>query len=293
MVLFMKSRALKFLVLILSASPLVACTGYSLQELKTATPKGTPLQAALAMRYLKYSEEQAAAYDWGDSTYFADKGLQAAYGADVAPEGLERWAIPEDSRGELETARAQLMEVLAGPAVSQQPQLVADAQYYYDCWVENTDDGWQPDAIAWCRDGYETAMTTLLPAGGMKANDELLESGYDTERKAYIVFFGTNNDGLDDRGERMVEGVVNDLQQQPDEDYVITLNGHADTAGGERYNLALSNRRADAVKAALLARGIRKALIRSFGFGETDPVVPTEDGVSEPKNRRVEIYLGD
>lgn len=71
----------------------------------------------------------------------------------------------------------------------------------------------------------------------------------------------------------------------------IIATGHADRSGPDAYNLALSQRRAAAVKQALLAHGMAEADIGLDAKGESDPLVPTEDGVREPQNRRVEVVL--
>jgi OmpA-OmpF porin, OOP family len=55
--------------------------------------------------------------------------------------------------------------------------------------------------------------------------------------------------------------------------------------------MGLSRRRADAVAAELVRRGVPKSEIFVTAFGETHPLVPTADGVREPQNRRVEIIL--
>jgi outer membrane protein OmpA-like peptidoglycan-associated protein len=71
----------------------------------------------------------------------------------------------------------------------------------------------------------------------------------------------------------------------------ITATGHADRSGPENYNMALSLRRANVVKDALVRDGVPATAISVIGKGETQPLVPTADGVREPQNRRVEIVL--
>jgi outer membrane protein OmpA-like peptidoglycan-associated protein len=71
----------------------------------------------------------------------------------------------------------------------------------------------------------------------------------------------------------------------------ITATGHADRSGPENYNMALSLRRANAVKDALVRNGVPATAITVIGKGETQPLVPTADGVREPQNRRVEIVV--
>jgi len=71
----------------------------------------------------------------------------------------------------------------------------------------------------------------------------------------------------------------------------ITATGHTDTSGPENYNMALSLRRANAVKDALVQNGVPATAIAVVGRGEQGLLVPTPDGVREPQNRRVEIVL--
>lgn len=71
----------------------------------------------------------------------------------------------------------------------------------------------------------------------------------------------------------------------------ITATGHADTSGSPAYNVALSERRAKAVKAALLSMGFNDGEVVVMFKGEAEPLVPTGDGVKEPQNRRVEILM--
>ena len=71
----------------------------------------------------------------------------------------------------------------------------------------------------------------------------------------------------------------------------ITATGHTDTSGPEAYNMALSLRRANAVKDALVRNGVPATAITVIGKGETGLLVPTADGVREPQNRRVEIVI--
>jgi hypothetical protein len=71
----------------------------------------------------------------------------------------------------------------------------------------------------------------------------------------------------------------------------ITATGHTDTSGPDGYNMALSLRRANAVKNALVQQGVPATAISVVGRGEQSPLVQTGDGVREPQNRRVEIVM--
>ena len=63
------------------------------------------------------------------------------------------------------------------------------------------------------------------------------------------------------------------------------------TSGAASYNMGLSIRRAEAVRAALVSQGMFESDISVIGLGEEDPLVATADGVREPQNRRVSIEL--
>jgi outer membrane protein OmpA-like peptidoglycan-associated protein len=71
----------------------------------------------------------------------------------------------------------------------------------------------------------------------------------------------------------------------------ITATGHTDTSGPEAYNMALSLRRANTVKDALVRNGVPAQAITVIGRGEAGLLVQTGDGVREPQNRRVEIVI--
>ena len=71
----------------------------------------------------------------------------------------------------------------------------------------------------------------------------------------------------------------------------IKATGHTDTSGPDTYNMALSLRRANAVKDALVRDGVPERDISVVGLGESQPMVKTADGVREAQNRRVEIVI--
>lgn len=71
----------------------------------------------------------------------------------------------------------------------------------------------------------------------------------------------------------------------------VRVTGYADRSGSDRYNQGLSERRAAEVKSYLLQHGVQANAISTQGLGESNPRVPTADGVRELQNRRVEITI--
>ena len=69
----------------------------------------------------------------------------------------------------------------------------------------------------------------------------------------------------------------------------LTLEGHADERGGREYNLALGQKRAEAVARSLELLGVGSAQVESVSFGEERPAVQGHDEAAWAKNRRVEL----
>jgi OOP family OmpA-OmpF porin len=71
----------------------------------------------------------------------------------------------------------------------------------------------------------------------------------------------------------------------------LRIEGHCDIRGSYDYNMKLSQRRADAVKAYLVSKGIAAERLRAVGYGFTRPAAPNDSPENMAKNRRVELSL--
>jgi OOP family OmpA-OmpF porin len=105
----------------------------------------------------------------------------------------------------------------------------------------------------------------------------------------YLVFFDFDSSQLTPDAQAIVASAAADALSGGSPRLDVT--GHTDRSGSDAYNQALSIRRATAVQNALIANGVSAALIVIRGAGESEPLVPTADGVREPQNRRVEIVI--
>jgi len=74
-------------------------------------------------------------------------------------------------------------------------------------------------------------------------------------------------------------------------EYNLIINGHTDNVGKPESNMILSQKRADAVKAYLVNKGIDASRMKAFGFGETKPVENNNTPAGRAKNRRVEFVV--
>jgi outer membrane protein OmpA-like peptidoglycan-associated protein len=98
------------------------------------------------------------------------------------------------------------------------------------------------------------------------------------------VFFDVNSSVLKPGGYAELDRVANVLNQYPQT--MIRVEGHTDQTGSEQYNLQLSERRANAVKNALIQKGVDPGRVSAIGMGMCCPV--SSDNAA---NRRVSMVL--
>jgi OOP family OmpA-OmpF porin len=259
---------------------LAGCASNIKQMEEVQATGGTPFTQALTEEYRSFVAHEKDERDWSAADYFAIKGLAAAGGQVVLPEAVGD--VGEHGPA-LTDARAKLMAALDGGARDSNPQVAARAQRAWDCWNhEAEEDNWYEaitdDHVKPCRDEFEAAMAQLTPppVAGAAPNE-------------YIVLFDFDKSNINKAGKAVLEQVLADAAKMGG--VKISATGHADRSGSEDYNMALSLRRADSVREALIAGGVSADAITVAGRGESEPAVPTADGVKEQANRRVVIVL--
>ena len=258
---------------------LAGCASNIKQMEEVQATGGTPFTQALTEEYRSFVAHEKDERDWTAADYFAIKGLAAAGGQVVLPE--EVGDVGEHQHA-LTDGRARLMAALDGGARDSNPQVAARAQRAFDCWNhEAEEDNWYEsitdDHVKPCRDEFEAAMAQLTPPPMTAAPNE------------YIVLFDFDKSNINKAGQAVLNQVLADAAKAGG--VKISATGHADRSGSEDYNMALSLRRADSVREALIAGGVSADAITVAGRGESEPAVPTADGVKEQANRRVVIVL--
>ncbi|WP_093298191.1 OmpA family protein [Sphingomonas sp. NFR04] len=106
----------------------------------------------------------------------------------------------------------------------------------------------------------------------------------------YIVFFDWNKSDITPEAASILDNAISNYADCSNTKVVIA--GYTDRSGSASYNVGLSQRRADTVRSYMGGKGIPDAAMQAQGFGESNPRVPTADGVRELQNRRVEITYG-
>jgi outer membrane protein OmpA-like peptidoglycan-associated protein len=104
------------------------------------------------------------------------------------------------------------------------------------------------------------------------------------------VLFDTGKAQLNPGAARKLDQLAQFLADHPERR--VQIDGFTDSVGTESYNQSLSQQRADAVKSALVTRGIDPNRIESQGYGKGFPVADNADAGGRQLNRRVEVVIG-
>ncbi|HUP30478.1 MAG TPA: OmpA family protein, partial [Usitatibacter sp.] len=102
-------------------------------------------------------------------------------------------------------------------------------------------------------------------------------------------YFLEGSDELTDNSRADLDKMIGELKGRPLPE--VAVIGHTDTVGTDEYNDRLSLARAERLREIMLGLGIPVARIEAAGRGKRELLVPTDDNVPEPRNRRVEISV--
>ena len=135
------------------------------------------------------------------------------------------------------------------------------------------------------RDGAaDGAGTSGAQQGGM-SGDALNDPSSPLYKK--IVYFDLDSSEVKQEDRATVSAHAKHLADNPEE--LVTLEGHADERGSREYNLALGERRGNAVRQLLMAEGASAKQIQVVSYGEEKPVDAGHEESSWSQNRRVEF----
>jgi OOP family OmpA-OmpF porin len=211
-------------------------------------------------------------FDLGPVTLYGGGGLGVA--------NVEFYTANDGTSG-FDTALA--WQGIAGLAYNVTQQLAVTAEYRYFSTFESLsfDDQFTDDFDLSNHSGLIGVRYTFAPPAPVA--QEVVQA------KSYLVFFDFDSSQLTADAQSIVASAAADALAGGSPRLDVT--GHTDRSGSDAYNQALSIRRATSVQNALIAGGVPAGIIVIRGAGESEPLVPTADGVREPQNRRVEIVI--
>lgn len=144
--------------------------------------------------------------------------------------------------------------------------------------------------------GGNTEKTITLQVGGQPPTlaEEELAGKTAAEQFAYFVkpvFFEYDSSELEDEAKLTLDGNIRWLVRSENKGFGVVLEGHTDERGTAEYNLALGDKRAQVVRAYMVARGVDPSRLVTVSLGEENPFDPrpTEDAYA--LNRRVHFVL--
>lgn len=251
---------------------------------------GSEFDVALSRKYVGLADRLYGS----KSRHFAQKALDNASGGKAKPE-----SITGEKSAELKKAKARLDRVLSTRNKKSFPGSTAEAQVAFDCWVAKgkaepakvykgpksgvefvtrptgKSGAWSLSSSAsTCKDDFNTAASTV---------EQLSKKYGKGEFTPFVIRFAPNSAKLDGKGEAKVKDAA--LYVKNFGAASITVEGHADKRGDEKANLALSQNRADAVKASLAKAGVTGARITVKAQGES------KASKSDAEARRVQIIV--
>lgn len=103
------------------------------------------------------------------------------------------------------------------------------------------------------------------------------------------LLFGVDKSDLNSTATANIDELAATLKKYDDTE--ILIEGHTDSDGNDDHNMQLSERRANSVKARLIAQGITPGRLTTVGYGEAQPVADNGSANGKAQNRRVEIAI--
>lgn len=188
---------------------------------------------------------------------------------------LASCAATGENTGQEQTAGAQ-PDATAQPGITAQPEQEVYSYPY----------GQSPSLETY--DTFDTRGGAAAYAGGRPGQAGAgAGAGGGVASADRIVYFSYDSANVLPESRTIIESNARSLAKNPQ--IVTQLEGHTDERGSREYNIALGERRANAVRQTMIAMGVSPQQIRVVSFGEERPVAPGHDEHSYALNRRVEI----
>lgn len=261
--------------------------GNSLEGAVTGAEPSTEFGKVLKAEYIAFARREAEEwYDFFDADFFAKKAAKVAENETILPEDPANWRFDAEEIAQKRAVRDELIALLDDGNREAKPNAAAIAQARYDCWIEESEEGWQTDLISQCWQEFEAAMSELRAAEPKEA--AAAPAPVAAAPRLFTIFFDFDSTAITPVSERVLDAAA---QQWASSMSNVTVVGHTDAAGTVSYNKGLSERRASVALSELTKRGVTGDMVDSEAVGESDLLIPTPDGVREPRNRRVTISI--
>ncbi len=273
----------------LAATMLAGCNGFELRNAQSLAAPGETFDRSLFAGYISLATSEYEEGDYRDSDKFAVRAAKVSDGRIVAPEEIAMRALPKDKLGAMTDARKRLVAALVSGAREKAPATAANAQIRFDCWMQEQEENFQPDHIAYCRDGFLSAMARIEAAMTPPPKPVAAKPAPKPAKQVFVVYFPFDSDQITPAAKRLILDAIDAAKTMGPTR--IAVFGHTDTAGPRRYNAVLAEARMRVVAKELANAGFAEGRMNLGSFGEMLPAVATGDGVRSQKNRRAVIEI--
>lgn len=261
---------------------LAACANtYEVNKVSKMAVQGDAFATDLHKRYIERAQFEMGEGNWSSVAFFNTRAEMAAMGNSPAAQMPSERNLKVDADA-INMAYDTLSTALNSTAPKVAPDACALSQTWFEHWMEQAEEGHQPDHIAKARGEFQKAMP-------MCKEDMPMSKAVADLPPPLIVYFDHNSAEITSSTDMLIGFAAKAALNANAKRAIVT--GHTDTSGSSAYNAALSERRATAVAKALELKGVPAAEIRASHAGETSLDVKTDDGVQERKNRRVEVMF--
>ncbi len=252
-----------------------------LNKARTVIPLGTLFSQALYASYFDAAFNYYHQSNYAASDYFSGRAIAATVDASLSPEATTKWDLMATHKKIADGLRERLNVALKNPT----GKLIdaAEAQVNFDCWIYALGNKVAGENASKCRAALLKNLNNVETAVAERVSEKTL-----MQPTWFRALFATDSAELDAASRTTIDNVLRRLAQLANAK--VYVMGNTDQVGTAKYNLALSEKRAQTVKAELLASGVQKAWITPVVFGKHNPA-KISSNPNNALNRRVDVLI--
>jgi OmpA-OmpF porin, OOP family len=267
----------RYIAVLALSCGLVAWAGAAAQEQDAEGCKDHPLLSRMKGFYISSCESKFDAADF----YTADGNTVTVEGQKTTIGYALNEGAPSPSYLQIRRNYGNAMKSLGGTV------LFDEARYASFKLVKNGKEVWV--AVEGFNDGGDYTLT-ILEIQAMEQEvtaNQMLDALNKDGFMALYINFDTGKSDIKPESQPIVDQIATLLKDNPD--LKLSIEGHTDNVGTPQANKTLSEKRARAVVAAVVAAGVDAARLSAVGWGQEKPVADNRSEDGRAKNRRVEI----
>ena len=298
-----------------------SCAHFRIISLEKNNYQTKDFYQLLSKEYLDLAKyELYEMHDEIDANLFAYKSSLSINKNIFYPEDPKNWKVPSNYQETAYLLYDKINKFIDEKIYLEYPEYFSKTLAAYDCWIEQVEENWQIEHIAACYEKFNQNYNII--AKNISNTEENLENKISNKTKNDDISEEdqTSSDSISKKSQKNIKTTLTEITQIYEikvffefdkftlsaeqiielEFFVktaiqnssmeILIEGHTDTMGPQTYNNNLSKKRAGFIKKYLMNRNLSNN-IKTRAYGESKPLIATNDEVKEKKNRRAELYL--